>query len=77
MKCGTVICYRCDSDSLADVSFNEFEARLHDALLERWPGATVNISLDAGRTWGVVDDETEIPDGEIQQIANEVFSQIC
>ena len=65
-------------DSLADISPTDFEATLHDALKQRWPGALVNIAQTSCNKYnGENADGSEIAREDIHQISQDVFRQLC
>lgn len=74
---GTVIRVEYSPESLGGISAAAFEAELWDALLARWPGATVNVTQSVNdKCWGVVD-ETEIDSEEIRRVSESVFGKLC
>lgn len=78
MNMGTVIRVEYSLDSLGGISATEYEARLHDALKDRWPGAHIDIAQTINnKCWGVINDETEIDGEEIRQVSEAVFSELC
>lgn len=78
MKMGTVIRVEYSLDSLAGVSATAYEAELHDALRQRWPGAYINIAQTGNnKYWGVIGDTTEIDSDEIRRISEAVFDSLC
>lgn len=76
----SVIYYHYDLNGLDQVPSTAFNAALHEAFVQRWPGAIIDIAgvdhhPSAPAAWGEYHGE-EVPAEEICRLTDEVFRQV-
>lgn len=64
-------------DSLGNIDAVEYEDGLYDALVEKYPGAEIDIYEGLTNTYYGEYKGREVPSEEIKQVSEEVFNALC